>query len=217
MVPIGRRSTERRRPGNRNWALRAMRSCSAVVTVITSSRSGGTLRIRPATDFSLPIIASPPCRRRGFRIRRIRHAIRFGWRTTSPRPRRPQEDRHDASLRATAGFTPFVRALGRIGPAPGGRSARTARTTAGAARGRGARFAPPHGLRQPCHGRRDRVARPGRPRRAGPATLLRSGPVPRHLRGDRHRRAGRSGKDTGSATWRPARPSRPTRGSTSVR
>ena len=63
----------------------------------------------------------------------------------------------------------------------------------GAARGRGARSAPPHGLRQPCYGRRDRVARPGRPRRAGPATLLRSGPVPRHLRGGRHRRAGRAG------------------------
>src|SRR5262249_12011512 len=63
----------------------------------------------------------------------------LGWRTTSPRPQRLQEDKHDASLGATAGFTPFVPALDRIGPAPDGRSARTARTAAVAARGRGAR------------------------------------------------------------------------------
>ena len=59
--------------------------------------------------------------------------------------RRPQEeDKHDASLRATAGLTPIVRAPDR--PSPGGRSAGSARTMAGAARGRGARFAPAHGL-----------------------------------------------------------------------
>ena len=62
--------------------------------------------------------------------------------------------------------------------------------------------------RQPGYGRRDRVVRPVRPRRAGPETLLRSGPDPRHLRGDRHRRAGRPGaRIRASATWRPARPS----------
>src|SRR5260370_30403109 len=82
-------------------------------------------------------------------------------------------------------LTPFVRASDGIGPAPGGRSARPARTTAGAARGRGARFAPAHGVGQPWYGRRDRGARAVRPRRAGPETLLRSTPDPGHLPGDR--------------------------------
>ena len=57
---------------------------------------------------------------------------------------RLEEDKHDASLRATAGLTPIVRAPDR--PRPVGRSAGSARTMAGAARGRGARFAPAHGL-----------------------------------------------------------------------
>ena len=111
---------------------------------------------------------------------------------TSAQPRRLQEDKHDASLRATAGLTPFVRA--RTGSAPPGRPIGPDGAHDG---GRGPRPRrsiracswPPATLVWPTRPRR----RPVRPRRAGPETLLRSGPDPRHLRGDRHRRAGRPG------------------------
>ena len=108
--------------------------------------------------------------------------------STEPATSLFDEDKHDGSLRSTAGCTPFVRAPDRIGPVAGGRSART-RHDGGRGPRPSARFAPPHGLRPPA----DDLARPVRPCRAGPATLLRSGPVPRHLRGGRHRRAGRPG------------------------
>src|SRR3954453_15981637 len=82
----------------------------------------------------LPKLSLMRIRARGSR-RAIEAEEQVRWqRRGRLRPRRPQEDSHDASLRATSPFTTFVRVPLRIGPAAGGCSPRAARPTAVAAR-----------------------------------------------------------------------------------
>jgi hypothetical protein len=130
--------------------------------------------------------------------------IRFGWRTTRPRPQRLQEDKHDASLRATAGLAPFVRAPDRIGPAPGGRSDRTARTTARPEAGE--RGSDPRLLMASGHlVRPTRPRRPTwRPRQAGPETLLQLRTFPASpWRSSNARHVALRARIRGQRTWRP--------------
>ena len=151
-------------------------------------------------------------------IRRHKHAVAFGWRASSPRPLRPHEDKYDASVRTAPECVHVAQTLSRFGPVPGDGSGRPAAHAGGC------------GPRVRCSIRAsswppaDRE-RPGRPRRPTWPTALRR-PLQPYFAEDQFPGISvavvTDGKVAmaqgyGTATWRTARPSKPTPDLTSVR
>ena len=97
-------------------ALDPLRGCRRIAS--------GMHAIRSADRFLVALERNTALSSPRDRIRRDRGAICIGLHMTSRRPRRLQEVKDDATLRATAGLTPFVTGPDRIGLDPGGGSAR---------------------------------------------------------------------------------------------